>query len=120
MKLSFMVSQTIIHELAHAVSVEANKFKVLDLPDKATSYDWVNVVQKDTDVAIHNADTYAYLGNWAILADLGYTLPRVNEQGLSSKEREDREDDIRKGWINGFTDITKRALMAIVGVPFSA
>jgi hypothetical protein len=109
--LSLMVSHTISHELAHAVSLDAEAhFKIKDLPDKDHAYAWENVITKAAPTAVTNADNYAFLGLWAVIADLGYTLPRVNEEGLSKAEKTEREEDAVGGIIYKYTDITKRML----------
>lgn len=117
---SFMVSHTLIHELAHAVSAKNGRFTVQDLPNLLTAYGWENIITKQASVAVKNADNHAYLGIWAGLADLGYTLPRLNEDGLTEEEKEDREADAVDGYIDKYSDITKRMLMKLVGMSFSA
>lgn len=120
--LSLIVSHTILHELTHAVSLQPSdgKFKIHDLPDKDHAYGWGNVITKQASIAVTNADNYAFLGLWAAVADLGYTLPRVNEAGLSDADKKEREDDAVKGYINKYLDITKRMLMPLVARAFSA
>lgn len=118
--LSLMVSHTIIYELAHAVSAEAGRFKIKDLPDKDHAYGWENVIAKEAAIAVTNADNYAFLGIWAVVGDLGYTLPRVNENGLSEADKKEREEDSVKGYMNKYMDITKRMLVSTVAIAFSA
>jgi hypothetical protein len=118
--LSLMVSHTMLHELAHAVSISEGKFAIQDLPDKDHAYGWDNVITKDGATAVKNADNYAFLGLWAVLGDLGYTLARVNEPGLSEDDKKEREDDAVKGYINKYLDITKRMLMPLVAMTWSA
>jgi len=100
--LSLMISHTIIHELTHAVSLDGGEFKVTDLPDKDHAYGWNNVITKAAPIAVTNADNYAYLGLWAIIADFGYTLSRVGEK--------DHEEDAVEGYLDRYNDVTKRML----------
>ncbi|CAI6342585.1 unnamed protein product [Periconia digitata] len=124
--LSLTVSQTILHELAHAVSYAASdessdkKLQILDLPDKEHAYGWNNVITKEAEMAVKNADNYAFLGKWAVAGDMGYTLPRVNEADLSDEIKKEREEDAVEGYLNKFTDITKRMLMPLVARAFSS
>lgn len=107
-----MVSATILHEFAHAVSAQNGKFVVKDLPDKDHAYGWSNVISKEASIAVKNADNYAFLGLWAVFGDFGYTLPR--------KDEPDREDDILNGYMYKYEDITKRMIRSLVAMVFSA
>ncbi|KAF2277258.1 uncharacterized protein EI97DRAFT_493722 [Westerdykella ornata] len=122
--LSYLVSATIVHEFAHALSYEPStgEMRIRDLPDPQTAYGWKNSIQKPTDMAVNNADNYCYLTLWAVLADMGYTLPRVNEPGLSAQDKQDREDAAVKGRLSRYLDITKRMLksLKLVARAFSA
>ena len=104
---------TIIHELAHAVSLSDATW-IADLPNGATAYGWKNVIQKTASVASRNADNYAYFGLWAILADLGYSLPQLDQRGLSVEQRRQREVDIIEGALYYYSDITSRSLTAML------
>jgi hypothetical protein len=107
-----MVSMTILHELAHAVTavtgVEGIFSEIQDLPDGDRAYGWENVYRNDEAIAIKNADNYAYLALWAGLADWGYTLPRTN--GLQDKELKRARKNAKKGLMIHYDDITKRTL----------
>ena len=120
--LSFTVSHTILHELAHAVTAlgAASDFTdVKDLPNINSAYGWVNIIQKDTPMATKNADNYFFLGLWAVLGDLGYTLPRITPD-LDATEKQTRETKAVQGLAAKYADITKRMLRAIVGISYSA
>lgn len=120
--LSLTVSCIILHEFAHAVSYQSSdkKFKILDLPDKDHAYGWDNVITKEAGIAVTNADNYAFLGLWAVAADMGYTLPRVNEADLSEELKKEREEDAVKGYLNKYLEITKRTVMPLVARTFSS
>ena len=49
----------------------------------------------------------AILGQFAILADRGWTLPRVNPDS-DSKENRDNEEDAKQGLLKLYRDITKK------------
>ena len=90
----------LLHQLAHAVSAEkVDKilaFEISDrLPSPETAFGWENVFFKHPQVAFRNADSYAYIGLWARLADWGFTLSR------------DSAKNIEKGFMCYYSDITK-------------
>ena len=59
-------------QLSHGVDSD-----ILDLGDPTGSaYGWYNCIEKSTEVAIRNADNYAYLGLLALLAENKYMLLR--------------------------------------------
>lgn len=107
---SGMVSSTLLHELAHAVSYNG-QFVVQDLPDKDTAYGWDNIFGNAAATAVRNADNYAFLGIWAGLADLGYTLPRINTEDPAIKAG--LEGFVKEGRLRTYSDITKRSLKMI-------
>ncbi|KAH7083834.1 hypothetical protein FB567DRAFT_92897 [Paraphoma chrysanthemicola] len=117
--LDVLVSATMLHELVHAVSLDsaAERLEILDqinptneAPDKYTAYGWDNIIEKDAETAIKNADNYAYLGIWASLADMGYTLPRLSEATDATLLAE-AESDAHRGILRRYANITKRSLM---------
>ncbi|EAT77241.1 hypothetical protein SNOG_15308 [Parastagonospora nodorum SN15] len=101
--LAVILSITIIHELAHAVT----GLEIRDLPNQASAYTWDNVINKATDVASKNAENYAYLALWAGIADAGYTLPRVRND-LPDVVKKELENDCKEGYLRKYKDITKR------------
>jgi hypothetical protein len=96
-----LVSLTIFHELTHAVSKipGTSRLEILDLPDSQSAYGWKNVINKKAPIAVKNAENYGYFGLWAVLADLGYSLPRVDEKGLTKEEKEDQEYNAKVGFM---------------------
>ena len=100
-ELQNMVSMTIFHELAHAVSIipGASTTKIADLPDQEHAYGWDDVINKKAPVAVLNAQNYAYLGLWGVLAELGYTLTRVDYSGLSKEDKEALEFNAHHGFM---------------------
>jgi hypothetical protein len=104
---------TIIHELAHAVSGVNGKdtVDIKDLPNGASAYGWQNVINKPAAMAIKNAENYAYLGLWAIVADAGFSLVRMNQKGLSVKEV---AYHIINGYLYHYPDITRRSLTPVL------
>jgi hypothetical protein len=107
-----MISNTILHELAHVVSITNRKMEVLDMPDGDTAYGWNNVFANTADIAIKNADNYVYLGIWAGLADMGYTLTRI-ESGFEPDVIQALEAITEAGRLYKYSDITRRALMKV-------
>jgi hypothetical protein len=103
--LAAMVSHTIVHELAHAVSFTY-------IQDYA--YGWDAVIRTPASTAILNANSYALLGDWAVLADMGYTIARVNERGLSRNEKAVREENAVLGFIEDYRRTTSRMLRRTV------
>jgi hypothetical protein len=118
--LSRLVSHTLLHELVHAVSAKDEELAVQDLPDLDKAYGWDNIYAQDAGIATKNADNYAFLGLWAILGDMGYTLPRLNQKGVPEDEEEVRKENEEEGVMYKLADITKRTLAASVAVTFSA
>lgn len=111
--LSSMVSSTIMHEIVHAVSLDSNnKMEILDLPDKASAYGWDNIFKNDESTAAKNADNYTFLGIWAGLAELGYTLPRIKGDALEIVKQA-LENYTLQGRIDAHSDITRRSLTMI-------
>lgn len=107
--LSATISTTVLHELAHAVSVNNGQFTVKDVP-KNRAYGWNNVFKKPGHDAVKNADNYVYLGLWASLADMGYTFYRLTgDKDVDA----DFEDAIEEGTLKKYSDITKRSLLMI-------
>ncbi|KAF2196222.1 hypothetical protein GQ43DRAFT_445316 [Delitschia confertaspora ATCC 74209] len=102
--LSVLVSHTILHEMAHAADKD-----IKDLPDKETAYGWEEVIKKDSREASRNADNYAFLGLAAILADKGYSLPRINPNDPEDVRKE-AEKKAEEGSLTFLIDHTKRAL----------
>lgn len=97
-----MVSMVITHELAHAVSLipgVPHGKQNQEIDDHRPAYGWRNVISKPAPLAIKNADNYAFLGLWAKLADLGYSLPRVDETGMPKDVKEDREFQAKSGYM---------------------
>jgi hypothetical protein len=94
-----LVAHTIVHELAHA----------LDLTILDYTYSWKNSIKLDAARTIKNADNYAYIGTWAVLADMDYTLERV-ERNADKEDRDAVEANIQKGYIEEYEDVTKRSL----------
>jgi hypothetical protein len=111
-QFSGMVSSTILHEFAHAVSVVNKKFEVLDLPDKEHAYGWDNIFLNNAADAVKNADNYTFLGIWAGLAEMGFTLVRIKgtEEAIV---KEALEGYTEAGRLYQYTDLTKRDLVMI-------
>ena len=105
-----MLSLTIVHELAHAVSMEIGKahMEVWDLPTPEKAYFWQNVVKTRVEVASKNAENYCYFGLMALLADKGYTIVPSNAKGIT---KEHWETYTLPGWLFYEPGITKRSLM---------
>jgi hypothetical protein len=71
----------------------------IEIIDQRPAYEWHNVINKPAPLAIKNADNYAFLGLWAKLADLGYSLPRVDEAGMPKDIKEQREFEAVSGFM---------------------
>ncbi|KAF2656782.1 hypothetical protein K491DRAFT_596159 [Lophiostoma macrostomum CBS 122681] len=109
-----MISVTILHELVHAVSYSPAESKViiLDVPTKESAYGWENVFAKSAEDSLKNAENYMYTGLWAVLADMGYTLPRIKESD-DQIVKNALEERAKEGWLYHYADGTKRALEVV-------
>jgi len=103
-KTNALVAHTLVHELAHAMSSLSNR-----ITDHVNQ--WKNVIALDVARAIKNADSYAYIGTWAILADMGYTLVRLRRDA-DQTQRDAVEARVQKGAIVKNEDVTRRSLRA--------
>jgi hypothetical protein len=89
----------ILHEMTHALDDAINDY----------AYDWEDSIDLGAAKATRNAQSYAFLGVWAVLADWGYTLQRYNVEG---DKPENADYNRRKGFIQKYKEITKRTLRA--------
>ncbi|KAF2256201.1 hypothetical protein BU26DRAFT_545590 [Trematosphaeria pertusa] len=111
-RFSLLIANTILHEMIHA----STKGRIADLPDNEHAYLYHNCVQQKPEDAHLNAENYAYLGLFAMLADWGYSLPRLNvdDPNLSEEDkkrfRDFYEDQANQGYLRHYNDLTKRIL----------
>jgi hypothetical protein len=99
--LGLFTGHILVHELAHALHDA-----IID-----HAYDWERCVSIGPSYAIRNAQNYAYLGVFAVFADWGYTLQRLNER-TDAPFIAWAEDRAKNGYIKKYKDITKRKLRA--------
>lgn len=124
---AYFISRVILHEvsifltryrpLSHAKAVPQwthhPAYDRVDTPADAC-YGWGCIVRMGRDDAFWNADSFAYLGLWALIADRGgpvsgYTLPR-----LSNPATQEEEDACNAGRIAYYHQLTsKRGLEAV-------
>ena len=101
--LQHMVSRSILHELAHAVSKEPGTRKptIIDqvTPSGRKAYGWRNLITLDAASAPTNAESYVYFAFWAGLADEGFTLFRLDESKKETKEYAADLEKVEKGKI---------------------
>ncbi|KAL2071513.1 hypothetical protein VTL71DRAFT_12748 [Oculimacula yallundae] len=120
---SATLSKTILHEFTHLWP-----YNLLDIPNDVNPlapYGWDNIVKiESTEHRINNADSYAYLGIWALLAD---RVPKVGDSGGHTLTRlftgrvtrqnpdavEEAERDANEGKIASYRDLTKRWLNVV-------
>lgn len=93
----------------------------LGRPIPGSAYGWVNNNDKSAAVALTNADTYAWVGFWALMADSrrpnpeqdgngmrgGWTLPRVPAPQYPDVARQEAEKMRKDGRMFCYTDITR-------------
>ncbi|KAF2815485.1 uncharacterized protein BDZ99DRAFT_495230 [Mytilinidion resinicola] len=104
--LSDLVSHTILHELAHAVRDDIADVQ----PDP---YGYTEILAKNAEDAIKNADNFAFLAIFAQVMELNYSIPRLTfPAGTSDADKAEAEEDCQKGYLTYLPDITKRIIAA--------
>ncbi|KAF2112498.1 hypothetical protein BDV96DRAFT_649280 [Lophiotrema nucula] len=105
--LGFLISYHLVHEFMHALDGE-----IEDLPSRDQAYGWPNVLAHNKDISSKNADNYAFLSLWAMVANWGWTLPRtVPTPDITDKCKiiqyvKDAKAGIQAGMMVKYKDIT--------------
>lgn len=111
----FLIAHTILHQMIHA----STNGRINDRPDAQHAHNYLNCVQQKPEDAHLNAENYAYLGLYAMVADWGYSMPRLNvdDPNLSEEDkkryRDFYDDQANQGYIWHYKDLTKRVLSMV-------
>ncbi|KAI9682231.1 MAG: hypothetical protein M1817_000285 [Caeruleum heppii] len=101
--LELLISLTMLHEWTHHP-----EYRLTDVGGASNAYGWDNILKKNAADSRQNSDNYAYLGAWALLADRGYTLPR-----LGNPVDPQADQDAKDGKLRLYNNITKRWLKGV-------
>jgi hypothetical protein len=75
--------------------------------------EWEGCVGLNAADALRNAESYASLAIWAVMANWGFTLQRPNENGRTDKEFKTwAEQMVQIGALRRYEDVTKRMIRA--------
>jgi hypothetical protein len=97
-----LIGAVIFHELAHSLRDDYNDH----------GYTWKDCVSLDAAHALGNAQSFTFLAIWALMANWGFTLQRLVENGRIDKPFRDWAEKIAQDGLLKYKDITKRMLRA--------